>query len=72
MSPGLPGMVTVDVAAQRAWTRVSRWTMLISSPTNFFANDGTPAAACTWSMVTWRAVAASTGSIVTVLRSTRW
>ena len=50
ISPGLPGIETVTSAASIA-DQSSTWTMLISSPTNLWANDGTPADDCTWSML---------------------
>ena len=36
------GSSTCDAAPASSTSSVSRWTMLISSPTNFFANDGMP------------------------------
>ncbi len=44
--------------------------MLISSPTNFFANDGMPCAAWTWSMVT--SMPLSSESIDTIARLAPW
>ena len=69
MSPGLPGMDT-EMSPSRGVDQISRWTMLVSSPTNFFANEGTPEVRCHWSMVT--CMPSPTGSITTVLRITPW
>ena len=37
--------------------QVSSWTMLVSSPTIFLANDGMPWVGCHWSIVTFLVVA---------------
>jgi hypothetical protein len=65
ISPGLPGIDTVIEPRPRECPS-SSWTPLISSPTNFAANDGMPLAACTWSTVT------RLPATVTVRRSTCW
>ncbi len=51
IAPGLPGIVTCR-SARSSVVHSSRWTMLISSPTNFFAKPGMPSAGCTWSTTT--------------------
>ncbi len=51
MVPGLPGMETV-MSPCVGLDQCSSWTMLVSSPTIFLANDGMPRVGCTWSMRT--------------------
>lgn len=69
MSPGLPGIVTSTSAAVSE-DHVSTWTIGISSPTNFFANDGTRSVPCTIS--TSIRLAGTSPETVTVLRMTPW
>jgi hypothetical protein len=69
ISPGLPGISTFTAAAVGD-DQASFCTMLISSPTNFLANDGMPSAACTWSIDT--VMPEPDPLIDTDLRSTPW